>query len=85
MQATIDRAGRIVVPKEIRSKLGLEGGESLEIGESNGIIEIRRPTRKVKLVRGEGGLLHADPDAGLPSVTVDEVRAALEATRERRS
>jgi AbrB family looped-hinge helix DNA binding protein len=35
MTVRIDRAGRIVVPKAIRERLGLEPGTKLEISESS--------------------------------------------------
>jgi AbrB family looped-hinge helix DNA binding protein len=48
---TIDRAGRVVIPKEIRDEAGIEPGMALEIRCREGRIEIeprRRPVRIVK-------------------------------------
>jgi AbrB family looped-hinge helix DNA binding protein len=48
---TIDRAGRVVIPKEIREEAGIEAGMPLEIRCREGRIEIeprRRPVRIVK-------------------------------------
>ena len=48
---TIDRAGRVVIPKEIRAEAGIEPGMPLEIRCREGRIEIeprRRPVRIVK-------------------------------------
>lgn len=42
MRTTIDGAGRIAMPKEIRDRLCLEGGEELEVRLFDGTIEIRR-------------------------------------------
>ncbi|MGH2922617.1 MAG: AbrB/MazE/SpoVT family DNA-binding domain-containing protein [Solirubrobacterales bacterium] len=81
MRTTIDKAGRLVIPKRIRDRLGLRGGEPLEVKESNGTIEIARPLRDVPLVETEDGLLSADPKAGLPGLGPDEVRELLERTR----
>lgn len=81
MRTTIDKAGRIVVPKRIRDRLGLRGGEQLEIEEDAGTIRIVRPTRAVRLVETEHGLLAAELDPPLPETTPDEVREALERTR----
>lgn len=37
MQTTIDKFGRIVIPKKLRDELGLEPGESLELeGDETG-------------------------------------------------
>lgn len=40
MKATIDAAGRIVVPKSMRLALGLKAGQLLEIYAGDGRLEI---------------------------------------------
>jgi len=48
---TIDRVGRLVIPKEIREEAGIEPGMQLELRCREGRIEIeprRRPVRIVK-------------------------------------
>ena len=48
---TIDRAGRVVIPKEIRDAAGIEPGMPLVVSCREGRIEIeprRRPVRIVK-------------------------------------
>jgi AbrB family looped-hinge helix DNA binding protein len=48
---TIDRAGRLVIPKEIRDEAGIEPGMALRVALPRGCIEIeprRRPIRIVK-------------------------------------
>jgi AbrB family looped-hinge helix DNA binding protein len=48
---TIDRVGRLVIPKEIRAEAGIEAGMALEVRCREGRIEIeprRRPIRIVK-------------------------------------
>lgn len=46
MKATIDSAGRILLPKALREWLGLAGGERVQIVERGGRIEINAlPTR----------------------------------------
>jgi AbrB family looped-hinge helix DNA binding protein len=48
IQITIDRVGRVVIPKEIRQEAGIEPGMPLEITCREGRIEIaprRRPVR----------------------------------------
>lgn len=81
MLTRIDKAGRLVIPKRIRDRLGLRGGERLEVNEAEGEIRIARPKREVPLVETEHGLLAADPDAGLPGLGPEEVRELLERTR----
>lgn len=80
MKTTIDRSGRIVVPKEIRTSLGLEGGESLEIRQTDGRIEIEPVAAKVRLEdRAEGLVAVAEED--LPPLSDDLVRQTLERSR----
>lgn len=81
MRSTIDRAGRIVVPKPIRDRLMLAGGEELDIDEIDGRIVIGRPRREVELVETPYGLLAAEPGANLPGIGPAEVRELLERTR----
>jgi len=81
MRTTIDRAGRIVVPKGLRERLGLRGGEELEIDEVDGRIEIRRPPRHVELAVTRHGLLAAAPSSSEHERGADEVRELLERTR----
>jgi AbrB family looped-hinge helix DNA binding protein len=48
MTITIDRAGRVVIPKEIRDEAGIEAGMPLQVTCREGRIEIeprRRPVR----------------------------------------
>ncbi|MBA2430458.1 MAG: AbrB/MazE/SpoVT family DNA-binding domain-containing protein [Thermoleophilaceae bacterium] len=81
MRTTIDPAGRVVIPKEIRRSLELKGTEEVEVVEEEGSIRISLPTRHVDLVEGPDGILIADPGAGLPGCDVDEVRTLLERVR----
>lgn len=80
MKAAIDSAGRVVIPKEIRERLGLGGGRTVEIRERDGIIEIEAAPTPMKLVRRSGGIV-AVPDETLPTLTDEAVREVLERTR----
>ena len=80
MKATIDAAGRIVVPKELREALGLRAGQLLDIRASDGRLEIEAaPTRMQLKKRGKHSV--AVPDEKLPALTVEQVRDTLERTR----
>lgn len=81
MKGTIDAAGRVVVPKAMRVRLGLVGATDVEIEERDGAVEIRLPIRDVRLVQGPDGrpLLRA-PQAS-PPLTVQDVRALVEESR----
>lgn len=80
MKASIDRRGRVVVPKAIRDKLQLRGGELLEVEEREGVIELRPATAEVTIVETpEGPVLHARGD--VPPLTTEMVRDVLEDVR----
>jgi AbrB family looped-hinge helix DNA binding protein len=81
MNVTIDKAGRLVVPKEIRDRMGLRAGDELEIEEFNGRIEISKPRKERKLVE-KNGLLTLEPDPSEPPITQEQVREQLERVRE---
>lgn len=62
MKTTIDRFGRIVVPKEIRKRFGLAPGAQVEIDGQDQEIIIRQVTEKPSLLV-ENGLLIFDGEA----------------------
>jgi AbrB family looped-hinge helix DNA binding protein len=82
MNVTIDKAGRLVVPKEIRDRMGLQAGDELEIEEFNGKIEISKPNRDRELIENEHGILTFAPDPSRPSITPEQAREQLERARE---
>jgi len=55
MKVTIDKAGRLVVPKEIRTKLQIRPGDELEIEAGVDSIEIR-PVVAASVFQRERGL-----------------------------
>lgn len=61
MEVKLDDYGRIVIPKEVREKLGIESGSSLEIrvdpeGESGGAITLK-PKGQEPALQQKGELL----------------------------
>ncbi|MDQ3319435.1 MAG: AbrB/MazE/SpoVT family DNA-binding domain-containing protein, partial [Actinomycetota bacterium] len=50
MRTTIDRAGRLVVPKPLRDELGLQPGQELELQARDGRLEVEPATTPVTLV-----------------------------------
>lgn len=80
MRTTIDRAGRIVVPKPLRDAVGLTAGQAVEVTALDGRLEITvAPTPMHLQSRGEH--LVAVPEIDLPELTADNVRETLEQTR----
>lgn len=80
MRTTIDAAGRVVIPKPLRDRLGLMGGEWIEVRERDGKIEIEPAPTPMKLVDSGDGAV-AVPEHELPPLTDEDVRATLENTR----
>lgn len=80
MLATIDAAGRIVVPKVLRDALGLKAGMRPEVSERDGTIVIQPAPVAMRLVRRRGGPV-VEPDEPLPVLTASEVRSILESGR----
>jgi AbrB family looped-hinge helix DNA binding protein len=58
MTTTIDRAGRLVIPKQMREALNLFPGEVIEIEESDGGLLLRAAHHGFRLVEKSGFLVH---------------------------
>jgi AbrB family looped-hinge helix DNA binding protein len=80
MRTTIDRAGRVVVPKPIREHLRLLGGGELEITERGGVIEMIPVPADAEVVDSPEGpvVVAAEP---LPALTDAEVQEAIDESR----
>jgi AbrB family looped-hinge helix DNA binding protein len=76
----VDAAGRVVIPKDLRERLGIRRGRALEIRERDGRIEIEPVPTSMTLVRRSSGTV-AVPGERLPPLTDDLVRDTLERTR----
>ena len=80
MRTTIDSAGRVVIPKAIRERVGLTGANEVEISERDGLIEIEPAPTPMKLERYRRGTA-AVPEVELPPLTDEMVRNTIERTR----
>jgi AbrB family looped-hinge helix DNA binding protein len=80
MRSVIDPAGRIVIPKPLRQRLGLEQGQVVEIRERDGRIEIEPASAPMSLASRAGGRV-AVSDEKMPPLTDALVRATIEQTR----
>jgi AbrB family looped-hinge helix DNA binding protein len=74
MEGTIDKAGRVVIPKPLRDRLGLRPGEVALIVDGAGV-RIEPPSAED--VIEEGGRL-VIPPAGIP-ISDDDVRVLRDA------
>lgn len=72
MKTTIDAAGRLVIPKELRREAGLQPGTELEIRLRQGLIEIESTPLPVKLKK-RGRFLVAMPDQPISQLTGETV------------
>ncbi len=86
MTTTMDAAGRLVIPREIRREASLEPGVPLEVRWRDGVIEIEPQPLAVTLER-KGRLLVARPRTkvrALRAATVERTRQDLADRRRRR-
>lgn len=84
MKTTIDPAGRLVIPKQIRQEAGLRPGMPLDVRWRAGRIEIEPAPLPLKLVR-KGRLLVAVPDKDVPGLSTDTVERTRQTLRRERS
>jgi len=84
MKTTIDPAGRLVIPKQIRQEAGLRPGMPLDVRWRAGRIEIEPAPLPVKLVR-KGWLLVAVPEKSVATLGTDTVERTRKTLRRERS
>ena len=83
MKTTIDRAGRVVIPKALRERAGLTPGMEIEVRFQDGNIEIVPPPPQGRLVRIDG-MLFWDPGPDAPPMTTEDINEAIRVLREDR-
>ena len=79
MTTTMDPAGRLVIPAEIRREAAIEPGTPLDVRWRDGVIEIEPRPLAVSLKR-QGRLLVASPAKRVPplrAATVERTRRDL--------
>ena len=78
----IDKAGRVVLPKGLRKRWGLEGGNEFEVIEEESRIILKPLEKQPKLVRKKGVLVFA-PEEENPKEAQDLIHKIRE-ERDRR-
>ncbi|MGN6205485.1 AbrB/MazE/SpoVT family DNA-binding domain-containing protein [Humibacter sp.] len=78
MKATIDSAGRILLPKSLRDALGLTPGSTVDISSYGSGVQVTPGGRTARLERDAGGRLIAVSDT---VVTDDDMFALIDAGR----
>jgi AbrB family looped-hinge helix DNA binding protein len=77
MKTTLDRFGRLVVPKDIRDRLGLRAGSEIEIDEKDNEVVLKPVVHEPSLMVKEGILVYSGAATG-------DIRGAVRAHREER-
>ncbi len=77
MQTTIDAAGRIVVPKILRDRLGLGPGSLVDLSPYGAGLQLVAVSPTARL-RSDDGILVADSDT---AISDDDIFAILDADR----
>jgi AbrB family looped-hinge helix DNA binding protein len=80
MRTTIDRAGRLVIPRPLREAIGMVDGGPVDIVEIDGRIVISPQPVAKRLVERDGVVVCV-PDEPVPVLTAEAVRDMLESTR----
>jgi AbrB family looped-hinge helix DNA binding protein len=81
---TIDRAGRVLIPKEVRDELNIKAGDALELEFDGEGITLRLARRNGTLVR-EAGVWVFRTNKPLASKVSEKVLARIRADRDRRN
>ncbi|MHB1097570.1 MAG: AbrB/MazE/SpoVT family DNA-binding domain-containing protein [Gemmatimonadaceae bacterium] len=77
MRTTVDRFGRVVVPKAMRDRLGLRPGAAIEIEETAGHLSLRAVEDTSPLMMQKGVLVFT-------GAAVGDLEGAVAADREQR-
>ena len=78
MRTTVDRFGRVVVPKSMRERLGMRAGTEIEIEEVQGQLSLRVVEDRSPLIMKEGVLVFTGEATG-------DLEAAVAADRRGRA
>ena len=74
MKTTIDRFGRLVVPKELRERLGLRPGDEVEVEGHESELTLKPLVQEAPLCLEEGVLVYCGRASGDIEASVRHVR-----------
>jgi bifunctional DNA-binding transcriptional regulator/antitoxin component of YhaV-PrlF toxin-antitoxin module len=80
MRIAIDAAGRLVVPKSLRTELGITGPAEVEVVWTDGRLELSVPDTPAR-VEMRDGLAVIVPQTPAPPMSAQAVRETLERVR----
>lgn len=80
MKTTIDRAGRVVIPKALRDAMGVGEGVTVDMQVRDGRLEVEIVSPDIHLVEHDDGPV-ATSDEPLTPLDADAVRSVLESVR----
>ncbi len=77
MKLVVDAAGRIMLPKALRDRLGLVPGTTVDVSEYGGGLHLEPSSRTARLVEEDGVLVAT----GSTTIDDDDVFALVDAGR----
>jgi bifunctional DNA-binding transcriptional regulator/antitoxin component of YhaV-PrlF toxin-antitoxin module len=80
MRIAMDAVGRLVVPKALRSELGITGPAELEVVARDGVIELAVADTPARIADHRGNPVIVT-DGPMEPLTVEDVRAAIDRVR----
>jgi AbrB family looped-hinge helix DNA binding protein len=80
MRVTIDSVGRLVVPKALRTELGIAGQAELEMIARDGVIELAVADVPAR-IEDRAGAPVIMTDTPMAPLTVEQVRAGIDRVR----
>ena len=77
---TVDVRGRVMIPKEVRERLGLRAGARVTLAEVDGALTITPVATPMTVVELDGIVVLETPET-IPTLTAEQVRAVQDVTR----
>lgn len=81
---TLDKAGRVVIPKTVRDELRLEPGDTLELSQEGDCLSLR-PVRSATPLRKEQGVWVFRLGQSVSAAETDEVLKQIRQQRDQRN